>query len=153
MKLLFKERLFSWLDSYDVYDEEGAVAFTVKGRLALGHCLEIYDKYGEHVGTVKEELLTLLPRFAIYKGDTYIGEIRKKLSFLRPVYTLDYSDWEVQGNIWEWDYRVTNGLGQEVLYVSKQLFNFTDTYILELSDPQNTLLSLMIVLAIVAAQC
>ncbi|MEG0854597.1 MAG: hypothetical protein RSF82_12025, partial [Angelakisella sp.] len=112
MKLLFKERLFSWLDSYDVYDEEGAVAFTVKGRLALGHCLEIYDKYGEHVGTVKEELLTLLPRFAIYKGDTYIGEIRKKLSFLRPVYTLDYSDWEVQGNIWEWDYRVTNGLGQ-----------------------------------------
>jgi len=23
MKLLFKQRIFSWLDSYDIYDEKG----------------------------------------------------------------------------------------------------------------------------------
>ena len=64
MKLLFKQRLFSWFDSYDIYDEAGETVFTVKGRLSWGHCLEIYDRFGEHVGTVKEEVLTLLPRFA-----------------------------------------------------------------------------------------
>ena len=29
MKLLFKQRFFSWLDSYDIYDEAGNTVFTV----------------------------------------------------------------------------------------------------------------------------
>ena len=67
MQLLFKQRFFSWFDSYDIFDETGAVAFTVKGKLSWGHCLEIYDRTGFHVGTVKEEVLTFLPRFALYQ--------------------------------------------------------------------------------------
>ena len=43
MKLLFKQRLFSWLDSYDIYDEAGSTVYTVKGQLAWGHCLKISD--------------------------------------------------------------------------------------------------------------
>lgn len=35
MKLIFKQSLFSWLDSYDIYDEQGNVVFTVKGELIL----------------------------------------------------------------------------------------------------------------------
>ena len=27
MKLLFKQRLFSWFDSYDIYDEAGETVF------------------------------------------------------------------------------------------------------------------------------
>ena len=36
MKLYFKQRMFSWFDSYDIYhmDDSGAVAFTVEGKLA-----------------------------------------------------------------------------------------------------------------------
>ena len=54
MKLLFKQKMFSWLDSYDIYNEQGEVVFTVKGQLDWGHCLKIYDskcspicRYGE----------------------------------------------------------------------------------------------------------
>lgn len=32
MKLLFKQRMFSWFDSYDIYDEQGIPVFTVKGN-------------------------------------------------------------------------------------------------------------------------
>ncbi len=42
MRLLFKQRFFSWFDSYDIYDEEGRTVFTVQGKLAWGHCLEIH---------------------------------------------------------------------------------------------------------------
>ena len=57
MKLLFKQRIFSWLDSYDIYDEKGETVYTVKGQLSFGHKLFIYNKYGEHIGTIKEEIL------------------------------------------------------------------------------------------------
>ena len=36
MKMLFKQRLFSWFDSYDIYDESGNTLYTVKGQLFVG---------------------------------------------------------------------------------------------------------------------
>ena len=78
-KLLFKQRLFSWFDSYDIYDETEQTVYVVKGQLAWGHCLKIFSVYGEEVGTVKEKVLTLLPKFEVYEKERYIGCIQKEL--------------------------------------------------------------------------
>ena len=45
MKLLFKQRLFSWFDSYDIYDEAGNTVYVVKVQFSWGHKLAIYDAY------------------------------------------------------------------------------------------------------------
>ena len=57
MKLLFKQRLFSWFDSYDIYDEAGNTVYVVKGQLSWGHKLVIYDAYGNEVGMVFRKYL------------------------------------------------------------------------------------------------
>ena len=153
MKLLFKQRVFSWFDSYDIYDEEGNTIFTVKGRLAWGHCLEIFDALDHHVGTVKEEILTFLPRFALYAGEQYIGQIKKEFTFFKPVFTLDVNGWTVEGDFFQWDYRVTDSHGREVMTASKELFRWSDTYSIDVYDPRDALIALMIVLAIDAVKC
>lgn len=152
MKLLFKQRFFSWLDSYDIFDENGDTVFTVEGKLSWGHRLEIYDAGGNHLGTVKEEVLHLLPRFRLYVNDEPVGEIRKEFTFFRPKFTLDFNGWTVNGDFFEWEYAVTDG-GETVMRASKRLWNFTDTYEIDVSRPENVLYSLMIVLAIDAAKC
>ena len=86
MKLLFKQRLFSWFDSYDIYDEEGNTVFVVKGQLSWGHRLNIFNSVGEHIATVKEVMLTFLPRFELYIGEQYAGCISKEFSFFKPRY-------------------------------------------------------------------
>ena len=63
MRLLFKQRFFSWFDSYDIYDDNGATVFTVEGKLAWGHCLHILNAAGEHIGTVQQRVLTFLPPY------------------------------------------------------------------------------------------
>ena len=63
MKLLFKQRFFSWLDSYDIYDEYENTVYTVKGQLSWGHCLKIFDPHDRELGTVKERVLAFLPKF------------------------------------------------------------------------------------------
>ncbi len=152
MKLLFKQRFFSWLDSYDVFDEQGRTVFTVKGVLSWGHCLKIFDAAGYEIGCVKEEVFTFLPRFCMYQNGSYVGEIKKELTFFKPRFTLDCNGWEVEGDFWEWDYCVTDGRRQ-VMYASKQIWNFTDTYEIDVARPEDALYSLMIVLAIDAAKC
>ena len=54
MKLLFKQRAFTWFDSYDIYDENENTVYVVKGQLSWGHCLKIFDASEEHeLGTVQ----------------------------------------------------------------------------------------------------
>ncbi len=153
MKLLFKQRLFSWFDSYDIYNEAGETVYTVKGQLSWGHCLKIFDTYGNEIGTVKERILTFLPKFEIYLGDKYIGCISKEFTFLKPKYNIDYNGWHIEGDFFEWDYSILSQGGQNIATVSKQLFNLTDTYIIDVNDSQDALCALMLVLAIDAEKC
>ena len=153
MRLLFKQRLFSWFDSYDIYNEAGETVFTVKGQLAWGHCLKIFDGLGNEVGMVKERIFTFLPKFEMYMGESYLGCISKEFSFFKPRYNIECNGWQVEGNILEWDYRVTDTVGNTVAIVNKELFNWTDTYVIDLIDPCNMLPLLMLVLAIDAEKC
>ena len=153
MKLLFKQRLFSWLDSYDIYDEAGNTVYLVKGELAWGHRLRIYDAGGNAIGCVKQKLWTWLPKFEMYLGDSYIGCISKEFTFLRPRYNIECNGWQVEGNWFEWDYTITNPQGQCVATVSKELWNWTDTYVIDVVNPQDALCALMLVLAIDAEKC
>lgn len=153
MRLLFKQRMFSWFDSYDIYYENGETAYTVKGQLSWGHCLKIYDPQGREVGTVKERVLTLLPQFEVYLGDQYLGCIRKEFTFFVPKFTIDFLGWQVEGSFLEWDYYVLGSSGQAIASVSKELLHWTDTYVIDVAEPEDALSVLMLVLAIDAEKC
>ena len=152
MKLLFKQRAFTWFDSYDIFDEAGNTVYTVQGRLAWGHRLEISDAAGNYLGQVRQEVLTFRPRFSLFIGENCVGQLRKEFALFKPVFTLDCNGWEIEGNFLEWDYRVTEG-SRIVMTVSKELFHWTDTYQMDIADPRDALLCLMIVLAIDAEKC
>ena len=154
MKLRFKQRFFAWTDSYDVYDERGEVAYTVKGKLALAHKLQIHDAGGEHIATLKEVLLTLFkPKFEMYVGERHVGTIIKEITLFRPKFILDCNGWQVTGSFWEWDYSIVDADGRTVALITKELWNFTDTYALDIIDPADALQVLMVVLAIDAEKC
>ena len=153
MKLLFKQRFFSWLDSYDIYDEAGNVVYTVKGELSFGHLLRIYDASGRDIGYIKQEIFAFLPKFYMYVGNECIGSICREFSLFTPKYNIDYNGWHVEGEWLEWDYSVTNSSGREVATVSKELFKMTDTYVIDVHDRNDALYALMLVLAIDAEKC
>lgn len=153
MRLLFKQRLFSWFDSYDIYTEDGSVCYTVKGQLAWGHLLKVYDAQGHEVGEVRERLLSLLPKFEVSCGGQYLGCIRKEFSLLRPRFDIDYNGWSVQGDWMGWDYAITGPGGRCIATVSKELLRMTDTYVLEIKDPADALHVLLFALAMDAEKC
>ena len=153
MKLLFKQRLFSWLDSYDIYDEAGNVVYRVEGKISFGHKLFIYNHNHEHIATIKEEVLTLLSRFSMYINEQYIGCIQEELSFFKPKFQIDCNNWRVEGDFWQWDYQIVNQQNQVVGTINKDIFHVTDTYNLTITNPQDALYVLMIVLAIDAQKC
>lgn len=153
MKLLFRQRMFSWFDSYDIFDEFGNTVYTVKGQLAWSHCLKIFDAYQREVGTVKERVFSFLPTFEMYLGERYVGSIRKRFSLFKPQYEIDCNGWQITGSFMEWDYTICRADGTVAATVSKELFNWTDTYSIDVANPEDALCALMFVLAIDAEKC
>lgn len=153
MRLLFKQRIFSWFDSYDVYNEAGSTVYTVQGKLAWGHKLVVSDADGRELATVREKLFRFLPQFEIWLGDRLAGTIRRELSFFRPRYEIDFRGWEVEGNWLGWDYTIRDAQEQLVATVSKELLHWTDTYVLDIVDSRDALCVLAFVLAIDAEKC
>ena len=145
MRLLLKQRLFSWFDSYDIYDEAGNTVYTVEGKLAWGHCLHILNAAGDHIGTVREQVLTFLPKFELYVQDQYVGCIQKEFTFFTPKFDIDCNGWRVEGDFLEWDYRVTEACGAPVASIHKELLHWTDTYVIDVADPGSALCVLMLV--------
>lgn len=153
MKLLFKQRLFTWFDSYDIYNENGDTLYTVEGQFSWGHCLHILDRNGTHVATVQEKVFRLLPKFELYIGDNLIGCIEKEFTFFKPSYNIDFNGWRVEGEIFEWDYNIINPQEEIVAVITKELFRFTDTYVIEVKNNGDALYALMLTLAIDAEKC
>ena len=153
MKLLFKQRFFSWFDSYDIYDEAENVLYTVKGQLSWGHCLKIFDPAGREIGTVKEVVFSFLPEFQLFLGEQHVGSVRREFSLFTPRYHIDFNGWQVEGSFFEWDYTITDAEGSPVASISKELFHMTDTYVIDVKRPEDALCALMFVLAVDAEKC
>lgn len=153
MQLLMKQRVFSWSDSYDVYDEWGNAKYFVKAEFfSLGHQLHVYDSNDNEIGVIREKLLTFLPAFDIEINGEIIGRIQRKFTFLNPKYEVDYNGWHVEGDFLGWNYDVYEGCSM-VLRISKQLLQWGDTYVIDFANPEDELAGLLLVIAIDAANC
>lgn len=153
MKLLIKQRVFSWTDSYDVYDENGEVKYFIKAELiALGHQLHVYDRNQREIGVIHQKILTFLPAFEIEVEGRSKGTIQKQFTLFKPAYEIDYNGWRVEGDFLGWDYDVYGG-GRKVLHISKELLQWGDTYVLDFENPADELDGLLLVIAIDAANC
>lgn len=153
MRLLIKQRVFSWTDTYDVYDESGQPKYFVKAEFfSIGHQIHVYDHNQREVGVIHQKLFSLLPQFEIEQDGQIIGRIQKKLTLFAPRYEVNYNGWSVQGDFLGWEYDVTGGCGL-VMHITKEVLHWGDTYVLDYSDPQEELQGLLLVIAIDAANC
>lgn len=154
MELLMKQRVFSWSDTYDIYDENGNPRYFVKAEIfTIGHQIHAYHKEtGEEVSSIHQKIFTFLPKFEIVIGGRLVGTISKELTFFRPRYHVDFRGWEVEGDFLGWDYTARRG-EMEVLSVSRQWLTWGDTYILRFVNPADEIPALMLALAIDAANC
>ena len=78
----------------------------------------------------------------------FFGIVKKEFTFLKPCFSLDANGWQVQGNWFEWDYNITDSYGRTVAVISTELFNFTDTYVIQTERSEDALKVLMIVIGI-----
>lgn len=148
MKLFIKQRAFSWFDNYKIFDEDGNPMYSIRGELSWGHCLRMYDTDDNEVCMVRENGDSLLPKFEMYVGGTYIGSINKEADVTNHAYNIDFNGWRIEGDLMESDYQIFNGNGYQIASMTKDVLNQADTYRIKITSQQDELYVLMLMVAI-----
>lgn len=106
------------------------------------------------MGKINEQIISLTPTFIISSKGKKIGSIKRKMiSFFGPSYDINYKGWTVHGNVLEWNYIIKDSKNNKVAKISKELFNLTDTYSIDIVNSNDALSALMFVIAIDAEKC
>lgn len=148
MKLLIKEKAFSWTDTFTVKDEQGGDRWFVKGELfSFGRKLHVTDVYDEEIAKIEQELFRFRRRYNVTVRGRQTASVVQEFTFLRPRYTVEGPGWDVQGNFWGHEFTVTEG-GRTVVTISKEWFTWGDCYVLDVADGTDELTALAVVLAI-----
>ncbi len=145
--LEIKQRVFSLLDSYDICEPGGGKVFTVRSHLALGRSMSLHDFYDNEVGTIKRRLLTFLPAYDITMNGHPAGTVQKKPSLFCQRFSIDFPGWQVEGDVFGWDYTITQ-YGRPVARVEKQLMRLSDTYRLTVYDVGDVLPAVLLALTL-----
>ena len=148
MKLIFKQRFMTWRDSYDIFDEAGNTVYTVNSEMSWTQLAHVRGANGGYLASVKRKAWTWRPTFEIYVGPDYAGQIRRAGPVFTPHYEIDYRGWQADGDFMGFDYTITDAAGNLIAVVSKELFQWTDTYVIDVQDPDDSLYALLLVLSI-----
>ena len=134
MKLYIKQKIFSWNDSFSVYDAYENELFRVEGELfSFGKKLTIFDRNGNELYRIEQEVFRFRPRYHIVKNGEIEATVVKEFSMFKPYYTVEGPGREVQGDFFDHDYEITDA-GRLVASVQKQWFTWGDTYEISVDD-------------------
>ena len=153
MKLIFKQRLLSVLDSYDIYDEFGNTEYKVKGEIGLSNRFRIYNNRNIELAYIKQSLFKIFPEFKMYINGNYVGCVKKRFSLLKPIFTVKCKGLYIEGDIFELNYKIKDNCNHVIASINKKLFSFSDKYVLNVKNREDVLHALVIVLSIDALKC
>ena len=148
MKLYIQEHIFTFGDQFSVLDEQGNEKYFVEGEIfTWGKKLHVYDRHRREVAFIKQELFTFMPCYHVCVGDRDIAQVRKELSFFCPRYYVDGLNWDVEGDFFAHEYRVTKN-GRDIVSIDKEWMTWGDSYELTIAPDADEIVALAVVLTI-----
>ena len=100
---------------------------------------------------IESALLQQVPiEYEFYNNHYYINT-DDRFSGEEYKYDIDYKGWRLEGDFFHWNYDVFEG-ERLVVRISKQLFRWGDTYVLDVVNDMDELPALMVAIAMDAAQ-
>ncbi len=147
MKLYIKQKFWSWVRDFTVYDAAGNGRYRVQGEfMSLRTRLHVTDVSGQEVAYM-ERSFSWRPRFAVWVRGREVCEIVKDFTWFRQSYHIEGLDWKAEGDFTSHEFMVTGPKGT-VAEISREWFTLGDAYELNIAPGTDELTALAVVLAI-----
>ncbi len=148
MKFYMKQKVFSWGDKFNIYNEDGSEAYSVQGKVfSLGKKLDLYDNNDNHLSHISQKVISFLPRFFIEMNGEEVAEVVKHFTLFKQKFSVSGFNWEIDGDFLEHEYTIYNDQ-ITVAIVSKEWFTWGDAYSIVIHDSVDPVEVMSVVLVI-----
>lgn len=151
MNLYIKQKVFSFSDKYNVFDEFGELVFEVKGEVfTLGAKLHIFDTRGVELMSIHRELFAFPPRYTIYENGVDRARVTQKFAWFKSKFEISDRQgmFNLDGDFLSRNYSITTPNGNLLGTIEKEWLTWGDTYKLTVSDPSHAAFFCALVIAI-----
>ncbi len=146
MRYVMRQKILALGHDFTVRDENGSDVFFVDGKaLSLGHKLSFQDMAGNELAFISQKLMALGPTYEVHVDGELVAVVKKEIftlfncRFLVDVPGPD--DLDAEGDFLDHEYTFRRG-DEVVGSASKRYFAWTDTYGIEVQNPDDTVLLL-----------
>lgn len=136
MKLYLKQRVFAIGDKYKFTDSKGNLVYKGKKPALSITRMYLYDINGDEVCYIKRRLISLMPKYKVFKNRELKLFVRKKLRFGRPRFVVqdgNQNEYMIKGSWLAWDFTIYMG-DQYIGSIHKKFMHLGDTYELDVAD-------------------
>ena len=148
MKFYIKQKVFTLVDKFSIYDENGNEAYWVEGDFfTIGKKLDLFDKDNNHKAHIHQKVLSFLPRFFIQINGVDVAEVVKHISVFKQKLSVGGYNWEIEGNFLAYEYDIYHN-GNTIATISKEWFTFGDAYSIDVADGVDPVSVICVVLII-----
>ena len=128
MKLFLNQRITSWLECVDVFDEIGRKVYSIKGEKSWGRKLKIYDAMGRgaQIATLSQTIADF-PNVDIKHETRFVGTARK----LKSIYDFGFLDWYAAGDFSAGSFRIFDGNDRVIANVGTEYRKREEVHVID----------------------
>lgn len=139
MRYHIRERAWSLREAFVVRDDAGNAVFEVQGKFFhIGDDLVIIDRYnGQELVHIKQRVLSLMPHYEIYRNEQHWASMHEQFRLFGERFKVEGSNgmvFHVNGDIWRWNFSVSDDSGNLLAQIGEQLSIFRDSYAVDVAQ-------------------
>lgn len=152
MKSLYlKQRIFTLVDRYFVYDAAGSEIYRIEGQfLSIPKRQVIYDAAGKELFTLRRIFFALMPTFVLLDpSGRELAAIRKRFTLFRHQIDIDsqFGTYTIEGNFLSHDFSILKN-GKQIVAMHKKWLSWGDAYEIQIDDEANEAFVCALVIAV-----
>ena len=139
MHFHLRERAWSLTEAFLVRDDAGNPIFEVRGKFFhIGDDLLLYDLASrQELVHIKQRVLSLRPHYEIYRSGQHWASVSQNLFHLfGERFKVEGSNgmlFHIDGDIWNWNFNVSDDNGNLLAAIGRQFSLFRDSYAIDVA--------------------
>jgi uncharacterized protein YxjI len=133
MRYHLKERAWSLTEDFVIRDDAGNPVFEVRGKFFhIGDNLTMFDRYsGQELVQIRQQVFSLMPHYEIYRNGQLWATMHEQFALFGEHFKVEGGNgivFHVNGNVWNWDFSVSDNNGNLIAQIGRQFSLFRDSY-------------------------
>jgi len=139
MRYHMRERAWSLTEAFIVRDDAGQAVFEIRGKFFhIGDNLIMFDcQARQELVHIKQHLLSLMPCYDIYRNEQHWARVHEQFRFFGERFKVQGDNgmqFHVDGNIWHWNFTISDDNHNLLGEVSRRLSIFRDSYAINVAQ-------------------